>query len=164
MAAMVDPDPTALVTACGAERAQDVQRLTRAAFARYTDLDPPTHARGESLEVIRADLSSGGGAIAELDGRAVGCLRWRVLEDGDFYVYRVAVEPESQGHGVGRALMRWVEEEAVGRGCAGVQVGVRIALDGNLAFFVGLGYDVIEERTHEGYAEPTYRQLRKALG
>jgi GNAT superfamily N-acetyltransferase len=163
MAAMVNPDSTVTVTACGAERAEDVQRLTHAAYALYAELDPPTHGRTESLDVVRADLESGGGAIAGINGPAVGCLRWVLLDDGDLYARRVAVEPESQGEGVGRALMGWAEEEARRRGCAGVQVGVRIALEGNLAFFAGLGYEVIDERTHVGCTVPTYRLLRKAL-
>jgi predicted N-acetyltransferase YhbS len=151
------------IIACGPERADEIHRLTQAAFEPHRRLDPPSGAGRESVEVVREQLAAGGGAVAELDGRPVGCLRWRINEAGDFHVRRLAVEPGLQRRGVGQALMAWAESEARRRGCTGVWVGVRIALPGNLAFYRNRGYEVIAEHSHEGYAEPTWLALRKAL-
>ncbi len=153
----------ARVVPCGPERAEDVHRLTQAAFERHRTLDPPSGAGRESLEHVREDLVAGGGAIAELDERAVGCLRWTVAPSGDLHVRRVAVEPGLQRGGLGRELMAWAEEEARRRGCGAVSVGVRVALPGNLAFYRSLGYEVVGENRHDGYEQPTWLSLRKRL-
>jgi hypothetical protein len=63
-----------VVVPCGRERADDVHRLTQTAFAAYATLDPPSGAIRETVEVVRGDLGAGGGAIAEIDSVAVGCL------------------------------------------------------------------------------------------
>jgi tRNA threonylcarbamoyladenosine biosynthesis protein TsaE len=152
-----------VVAPCGPERADDVHRLTQAAFAAYATLDPPSGAIRETVEVVRGDLGAGGGAIAEIDGVAVGCLRWSVGDDGDLRVRRVAVEPALQRRGLGRALMLWAEREAETRGCAGIATGVRIVLPGNLAFYRSLWYEVVGERRHDGYDRTTWLALRKPL-
>lgn len=148
---------------CGPERAEEVHRLTQAAFALYRTLDPPSGAARESVKRVVRDLAAGGGAVAELHGRAVGCLRWQVAANGDFHVRRAAVEPELQGRGIGRALMAWAEEEAQRRGCTGVSVGVRAALPGNLEFYRRLGYAVTGEHRHDGYDRTTWLAMRKDL-
>jgi GNAT superfamily N-acetyltransferase len=151
------------VDICGPERADEIHRLTQAAFAPYGHLDPPSGALQESVSQAVTDLASGGGAIAELDGRPVGCLRWRLAASGDLHVRRVAVEPELQGQGVGSALMAWAEQEARQRGCQGVSVGVRIALPGNVAFYRKAGYEVTGEHRHDGYDRTTWLALRKSV-
>jgi len=152
-----------VVTACGPERAADVHRLTQLAFGRHSALDPPSSAGRESLDHVRDDLAAGGGAIAEIEGRAVGCLRWEPPRNGDLYVKRVAVEPGLMRRGVGRALVAWVEQEALRRGCETVSVGVRVALPDNIAFFTKLDYVVEEEHRHDGYDHTTYCTMRKRL-
>ena len=150
------------IVLCGAERADDVHRLTQLAFAPHAALDPPSGAVKETVERVREDLGAGGGAIAELNGDLVGCLRW--LSDGhQMRVRRLAVVPSRQRRGVGRALMVWAESEARRRGHEAVFVGVRVALRGNLAFYRGLGYEVIGEHRHDGYEQTTWLALRKRL-
>jgi GNAT superfamily N-acetyltransferase len=151
------------VAPCGPERAEEIHRLTQAAFAGYAALDPPSGAVREDLARVIADLREGGGAVAERDGDPVGCLRWRMAEDDDLHVRRVAVRPELQRHGIGRALMVWAENEARRRGCGGVFVGVRVTLPGNLAFYRSLGYGVTGEHRHDGYEHTTWLGLRKRI-
>ncbi len=136
--------------------------LSRAAFRDQAGLDPPSGESRETLDSVRADLEAHGGAIAWWAERPVGCLRFEV-EPGHLHVRRVAVLPELQGQGIGRALMAWAEAEAARRRRAEVHVGVRIALPGNLAFYRRLGYEVAAEHAHPGYDRPTWLSLRKAL-
>ena len=157
------PGDALQIVRCGAERAEEVHRLTQVAFRRHRHLDPPSGAVRESVADVRHDLAAGGGAIAELGGRPVGCLRWRVAADGDFHVRRVAIEPTLQRRGVGRALMAWAEREAKRRGCEGISVGVRITLPGNLTFYRRLGYEVTGEHSHDGYDHTTWLGLQKRL-
>lgn len=148
---------------CGPERAEEVHRLTGVAFSSYARLDPPSGASRETLDRVREDLGRGGGAIAELDGRPVACLRWEVSGEGDFYVRRLAVAPELQGRGIGRTMMAWAEDEARRRGCDAVSVGVRVALPRNLTFYRRLGYEVTAEHRHDGYDRTTWLAMRKEI-
>jgi ribosomal protein S18 acetylase RimI-like enzyme len=156
--------PRLVVVAAGPEDAAEVHRLTLAAFASHASLDPPSGAVQETLHQVRADMRTGGAALATLDGKAVGCLRWEVTPSGDLHVRRVAVEPSLQGRGIGRALMAWAEREAAARQCAAVTLGVRVDLPGNLAFYLKLGYEVTGEHRHAGYRRTTWLSMRKLLG
>ena len=139
-----------------------VHRLTQAAFRDYDKLDPPSGAGRENLESVRVELRHNGGALACLDGRPVGCLRLAPAPES-LHVRRLAVEPAFQGQGVGRALMRWAEDEARRRGCPEVSVGVRTALPRNLRFYSRLGYEVVAEHRHPGYSHPTWVTMRKRV-
>jgi len=151
------------IASCGPERADEVQRLTQAAFTQYETLDPPSGALGESPQVVSDDLSEGGGAIAELDGCTVACLRWLIDARGDFYVKRLAVEPALQRSGLGHALMDWAEAEAARRDCDAVSVAVRLALPGNIEFFRRLGYERGATQRHDGYDYDTAIEMRKLI-
>jgi GNAT superfamily N-acetyltransferase len=150
------------VEACGPDQAELVHGLTQAAFNEFVRLDPPSGAGRETPESVREDLAAGGGALAWLDATPVGCLRL-VSELDSLHVRRVAVLPEHQGRGIGRALMAWAEREAAGRGQAAVSVGVRLALPGNLAFYGRLGYRAAAEHAHPGYERPTWVTMRKIV-
>jgi GNAT superfamily N-acetyltransferase len=127
---------------CGPEAAEIVHRLTQEAYSGYDKLDPPSGAGRETPETVRADLAAHGGAIASVGGRPVGCLRLESNPDR-LYVRRVAVPPADQGRGIGSALMSWAEAEAVRRGLTILEVGVRLSLPGNIAFYERLGYGAI---------------------
>ncbi len=153
------------VELCGVERTGEVHRLTQLAFAPFDVLDPPSGAVAETEADVTADLARGGGALARAgaDGPVVGCLRWWPAGDGTLYVRRLAVDPAWRGRGVGRALMAWTDDQARVYGLSGVSVGVRIALPGNLAFFRDLGFAVVGEHSHDGYAQATWLSLCKDL-
>jgi len=150
------------VYACGGNAATMVHELTQAAFAGYEALDPPSGASRETAESVRRDLEAAGGALAWLDSRPVGCLRF-VIEADHLHVRRVAVTPELQGLGIGRALMAWAEAQAIDRRLSRVTVGVRLSLPGNLGFYRRLGYEVIAEHAHPGYDRPTWVLMQKTF-
>ena len=150
------------VYVCGADAAAAVHELTQAAFAGYEALDPPSGASRETPESVRRDLVAAGGALAWLDSRPVGCLRFVVAAD-HLHARRVAVTPRLQGRGIGRALMAWAEGQASNRGLSRVTVGVRLSLPGNLAFYRRLGYEVVAEYSHPGYDRPTWVSMQKSV-
>lgn len=150
------------ITACGPEAAEVVHRLTQAAFGDQVALDPPTGAADESVEKVRGELAQSAGGLGRLGPEPVACVRLVPGHD-DLHVRRLAVLPELQGRGIGRAMMAWAESEAVRRGLGAVAIGVRIALRGNVAFFRRLGYEVVAEHAHPGYDHPTWLEMRKPL-
>jgi ribosomal protein S18 acetylase RimI-like enzyme len=65
------------------------------------------------------------------------------------WVYAVAVRPQHRRRGVGGALLRRLEAALVERGCLKVNLQVRAANAGVVAFYEKLGY-AVEERVSMG--------------
>ena len=152
-----------LIQAAGPDSALEVHRLTQLAFGGYGWLTPPSGALAETEDDVRRDLQQHGGALARLAGSAVGALRLR-FEPKALWVRRVAVDPAQQGHGVGRELMHWAEQQAAQRRLAEVRLGVREQLPGNRAFYEKLGYRVIQEHLRPGTREVHWFEMSQAVG
>ena len=65
------------------------------------------------------------------------------------WVYSVAVEPRWRRRGIGAALLRRLETALAERGCLKVNLQVRAANAGVIAFYEKLGY-AVEERVSMG--------------
>jgi len=135
--------------------------ILQAAFAEYRDrLDPPSGVHHETVETLRRKLETGYASLAYLDDVAAGCIFYQ-REDRYLYFGRLSVLPAYRRHGVGHALIRHVEAEAVKWQLPCVQLGVRLALPELQAFYESLGYRIIRLGTHTGYAEPTFAVMEK---
>jgi predicted N-acetyltransferase YhbS len=137
--------------------------VLKAAFEEYYGcLDPPSGAHDETEERLRETLRDTHAVLARVGGEPVGCVFYAPM--GDYVdLFRLAVLPSHRRHGIGRALIEYVEGRASAIGIACVQLGVRVALPGNRAYYERLGYRFLEARAHSGYAEPTYVILEKRL-
>jgi tRNA threonylcarbamoyladenosine biosynthesis protein TsaE len=139
-----------------------VHELTQQAFAGYGWLNPPSGVFEETVEVVTEDLRGGHGLVARIEGRPVGCLRFR--EEADrLHVRRLAVRPDLQHQGIGSALMRWIHDHAGRKGLRRVTLGVRRQLPQNRGFYEKLGYRVIAEHRHPGFDEVTWEEMELAL-
>ena len=67
-----------------------------------------------TVESLEAKLASGGGFVAEADGRVVGCVM-HVVSDTDLVLRGLAVRPEFENRGIGTALVEAVEAGARAR-------------------------------------------------
>jgi len=143
--------------------APTIVAVLQAAFEEYRGrLDPPSGAHGETIEKVRDVMRAACGVVA-LDGdQVVGCVFY-APEGGHIDLFRLAVLPAYRQRGVGRALIEYVESRALALGIPRVQLGVRVALPRNRAYYERMGYRFLETRTHEGYVEPTYVILEKSL-
>jgi ribosomal protein S18 acetylase RimI-like enzyme len=65
------------------------------------------------------------------------------------WVYGLAVKPDFQRRGIGAALVHRLEQALSGRGCLKVNLQVRAANAGVVAFYEKLGY-AVEERVSMG--------------
>lgn len=71
-----------IVKSCRSDEAEAVHAITQTAFGAYFGfLDPPSGVIGESLDSVRRDLETHGGAIAWIGTQPVGCLRFAVQTD-----------------------------------------------------------------------------------
>jgi GNAT superfamily N-acetyltransferase len=149
--------------------ARTLADLIHGAFAEYEGvLLPPSAAMRETPSGLAEELTTVyGGAIADIEdgaGRAAaGCVLFRP-EGNDLYFGRLSVLPPYRNRGIAAALVAHVEAEASRRGCAGVVLGVRIALPENQRFFARLGYTEVGRHAHAGFDHDTWIEMRKGLG
>jgi ribosomal protein S18 acetylase RimI-like enzyme len=130
------------------EDAGAVFALIQEAFAEYTGTIPvPPGALGDTLEETRRALGDGQTLLALDGGKVAGTARYE-LRDGYLYVGRVAVHPAFRRRGVGVELMRYIEKIAPGLGRTRLRLGTRQSMPGNIAFYEGLGYRIVEREQH----------------
>ena len=111
-------------------------------------------------EHIRQKLTTDRAALASIADQTVACVLYR--DEGDhMYFGRLAVLPAYRSRGIAGALIDYVEERARELSLPRVRLGVRVALPRLRAHYERRGYRLIEERRHEGYAEPTYVIMEK---
>ena len=89
--------------------------------------------------------------VADDGGRLAGVL---VLEPGDDHVLieNVAVEPELQGRGVGRALLAFAEARAAELGVGELRLYTHVKMTENQRLYARLGYSEVERRAEKGFA------------
>lgn len=95
------------------EDAGEVLTLQRAAFVSealiYGSADMPPLT--QTLAEVEAELRSGHGLGARADGRLVGAIRF-VESDGMLLIGRIAIAPDTQGEGIGGALLDAAERSS----------------------------------------------------
>jgi GNAT superfamily N-acetyltransferase len=95
--------------------------------------------------------------VGVVDERIVGVLVIRT-EGDSLQLENVAVEPRSQGHGYGRALIGFAEEHARQLGLRAVTRYTNEAMSENLRLYPGLGYVETDRRVGGGYRRVFFRK------
>lgn len=75
-----------------------------------------------------------------------------IREPDSLLVENVAVDPERQGEGIGRALLAFAEDEAARVGRDRLSLYTHEKMSENLALYGQLGYSVDERRQQGGFA------------
>lgn len=158
-------EPGYLIREATAADAPALARVIRGAFEEYRGrLDPPSGAHAETAAMLEALLDREYAfAAAAPDGTLLGCVFFDAKRD-ELYLHRLAVLPHARGQGIGAALVAAVERAACAAGRAWVTLGVRMALPENRRYYERLGYCVVAEGTHKGYASPTFWRMSKRVG
>jgi GNAT superfamily N-acetyltransferase len=88
--------------------------------------------------------------VLEDDGRIIGIL---VLEQGasGLLLDNIAVHPDSQGKGVGRALIGFAEAEALRRGLAEIHLYTHALMTENVALYQRIGFVETHRVSEKGY-------------
>lgn len=139
--------------------------VMHAAFDRYKTDPLPSSALAESVESLHQDVAQGWVLYgARINHVLVGTVK-TYPHGPNLYLGRLAVAPESQGQGIGKALVRAVEDYAGQRGFDGVECKARTSETGNIAMYLQLGYlEVSREITISTTGQPIPTvTLRKAL-
>ena len=123
-----------------------IKALIEAAYARYLsrmDKPPAPMFRdyGPSVEA----------GTTWVTGSPLTAVLTLYPRDDHMYVENIAVDPDAQGRGLGRALMEFAEAEAVRRGLPRLALVTHEAMTENQSIYARLGYVEIERRTEDGY-------------
>jgi ribosomal protein S18 acetylase RimI-like enzyme len=109
--------------------------------------DPPHH---DPVACIQLKISEQPELffVATRGGKVVGTIM-AGFDGHRGWIYRVAVSPRHQRHGIGTALMRHAETELIARGAPKINLQVRATNRQVASFYEQLGY-VVEERISMG--------------
>jgi GNAT superfamily N-acetyltransferase len=134
-----------------AEEAPLVHGIMQQAFEEYRwTLTPPTGALKETVQDVASAMCKGGAILAFAGDEAIGSARFEEFWPNYLYLGRLSVLPAHRGRGVGKAMVKWLEDYASAFGVGEVRLGVRTGLISNLQFYLRLGYDVDRFDDHSG--------------
>lgn len=146
------------ITRCADDsRRGDILALVHLAFGALT---PPSGALNETLDDVAARFKAGPVLIAEADGQLAGSLYCALKGDG-LYLTRMAVRPDRQKQGIGRALLNAAETEARALGAQKLTLRVRTNLPENRAYFERAGFRVTGQGQDHG--RPPYDAMERPL-
>jgi ribosomal protein S18 acetylase RimI-like enzyme len=123
-----------------------IKALIDAAYARYlTRMDKPP---GPMLRDYGPSVEDGSTWVTGSPIAAV-----LTLYPGDDYLFieNIAVHPDAQGRGLGRALMGFAEHEAARRGLTRLALLTHEVMTENQAIYAHLGYTEVDRRAEDGY-------------
>lgn len=143
--------------------AEAIEAVTRAAYERRQERIPPYKALSETADDVRRHLALGGAVIAEENGRVVGAVRYREQRPGAMLLYRLAVHPDCQRHGIGRRMMAAIEAVAQRRGYTEVHLYARHTCPDLIATYERLGYREVNDPTEPDYNHPVYLLMSKSV-
>ncbi|MEM6761335.1 MAG: GNAT family N-acetyltransferase [Pseudomonadota bacterium] len=122
--------------------------IAEAAFAPFVPLVGRRPApMDEDLSRAIADDRA---LVAMLDGSLAGYLTFK-LSPPEAELTTVAVTPQCQGRGIGKALVADVEARARAAGARWIHLYTNAAMAENIALYPKLGYRNVGERTEEGF-------------
>ncbi len=139
------------------ERRGEILVLVHQAFAA---LSPPSGALNETIDDVAARFASGPVLIAVAGGELVGSV-YGAVKYGGLYLTRMAVRPDWQKRGIGRALLTAAEGEARSRGLRKLTLRVRVNLPENRAFFERAGFTVMGQGQDPG--RPAYEVMESPI-
>ncbi|WP_425098520.1 GNAT family N-acetyltransferase [Tropicibacter sp. S64] len=135
--------------------------LIRGSFA-YMDgvIDPPSSAHRLTLETLRARARAEHLYITP--GPLLGCAFFAQRPEA-LYMGKLAIAPEAQGQGLGRAFLREAETLARRLSLPRLQLETRIELTRNHAAFTAFGFAITDRKAHPGFTRITSVTMEKPL-
>ena len=133
-------DDDVRIERAGEADAGEILTLQRAAYVTEAQLhgDPFLPPLVESLDQVRKMIAGSLVLKATIGTRLAGSVRARI-NDRTCLVGRLAVAPDLQGRGIGRALMQALEAEVIGQADACVLFTGHLS-EANLRLYRRLGY------------------------
>lgn len=116
---------------------KEILRVQKEAFSEYVGVYPHTIWTEETLREIRKDAKEKTILVAEEGGSVVGSLRFWVVA-GVCVIRLLSVDPGHQGKGIGKKLVKTVEEMA--KEAHKFSLCTMLKTPRNINFFLSCGY------------------------
>ncbi len=128
--------------------ADALREVVHAAYRHYIPRigKPP----GPMLDDYVARIADGQAWVVEDAGRVLGVLVLEETPEG-FLLDNIAVSPEGQGKGYGRALIEFAEAEARRRGFAEIRLYTHEMMTENVALYTRIGFVETHRVSEKGY-------------
>lgn len=123
-----------------------IKAIIDAAYARYLSrMDKPP---GPMLRDYGPSVQDG---TTWVTGSPIAAVLTLYPRDDHLLIENIAVHPDAQGRGLGRALMGFAEHEAARRGLARMALFTHEVMTENQAIYAHLGYTEVDRRVEDGY-------------
>lgn len=99
---------------------------------------------------VSADIERGFVDVADVEGDVVGCVTYYPI-NATMHLSVVAVRPSHAGNGIGRQLIRHVEQNAAQAGLESVDLYTNAAMTENLDLYPRLGYVEVGRKVEAGF-------------
>jgi ribosomal protein S18 acetylase RimI-like enzyme len=122
--------------------------LVERAYGSYID---QIGVRPGPLDDDYAERVREGNAFVAVEGEAITGLIVLIQHPDHLLVENVAVDPDRQREGIGRALLAFAEDIARCAGLTELRLYTHALMARNRALYVGLGYEELDRRDEEGF-------------
>jgi ribosomal protein S18 acetylase RimI-like enzyme len=108
-------------------------------------------------ELLKTVIETPGSLILKYveDGEIIGCVELR-KEGNKFYLGMLTVKPKIQGKGIGKALMKASEEEAIKQNCNAIFMNVLTERKELIDWYVRHGYRDTGKRKPFAFTDPRF--------
>lgn len=153
-------EPQIVLLRISPEDAGEVLTIQRAAFVSeaviYGSADMPPLT--QTLDEVRAELVDANGWVARVDNRLVGAIC--VSETDDLLLIgRIAIAPDMQGSGIGRALLEAAERDSK---APESELFTGSLSEANVRLYESCGYRIVERVDQDDGTQQLF--MRKRLG
>lgn len=145
------------------DRWNDLLELLHEAFEYQRGrIDPPSSLYSLDPKLLKEKAAAERVFVAKDEDSLIGCVFARDT-GASIYLGKLAVRPNHQGKGVGRLLVRAVEDYARRSGREVIELETRIELLENREKFEAYGFRKVGENAHPGYDRPTSISMEKQV-
>lgn len=126
----------------------DIQRCVKLAYTTYIERmeQEPAPMRADFSQLISLHRVS----VATIDQAFAGFVVF--YERGDhIHLENVAVQPALSGHGIGRSLFAYVEQQAISKGFSKIELYTNEMMHENFGLYKHLGYVEIDRQEEDGF-------------
>jgi GNAT superfamily N-acetyltransferase len=141
----ITPGPLSLRRATAADLPA-IRAVIDAAYARYL-----TRMAKPPAPMLRDYGPSVEDGTTWVTGSPIAAVLTLYPRDDHLLVENIAVHPDAQGRGLGRALMGFAEDEAARRGLTRMALVTHEVMTENQAIYAHLGYTEVNRRAEDGY-------------
>lgn len=133
-----------------------IRAIAGAAYAPYVPLIGREPA--PMIADFDADVATGHADVALIGDTVAGYIVHRRVAERTWLLENVAVAPDTQGTGLGRALIANAEAAARAEGATEITLYTNAKMEANQALYPRLGYVEIRRATEDGFDRVFYRK------